>query len=137
MKDQYYTEHTLLRLKRKYGKDELVAGLLKQVSELDIESGKLKAEIDHLNAELENTKKEVSQTISEINAKKKMCIDNRAEVLAKKDELYKRCEEKYTARGKEIISLKKTNTRLLCNVKELINKNLMLEKKLANERCEL
>ena len=40
-----YIDRTILRLRREYGKDELVAALNKMISERDVEIGKLKAEM--------------------------------------------------------------------------------------------
>jgi hypothetical protein len=47
-----YTERALIRLKRKYGKDELVATLIKRLKESKIENAKLSAEIEHLEFKL-------------------------------------------------------------------------------------
>lgn len=46
----------LIRLQRKYGKDELVASLNKQIKELNITIGTLRAEIEFLEHELLLTK---------------------------------------------------------------------------------
>ena len=42
-------EDILIKLKRKFGKDELVLFLNKRIKELEIEKGKLLSEIDFLN----------------------------------------------------------------------------------------
>ncbi|WP_424493920.1 hypothetical protein [Salinimicrobium sp. GXAS 041] len=47
-----YEDNVLIKLRRAYGKDEAVAALNKKVSELELENGALKSEIDHLNHEL-------------------------------------------------------------------------------------
>ena len=44
-----FIDRTLIRLRREYGKDEVVSALSKQLSEKDIEIGQLKSEIEHLN----------------------------------------------------------------------------------------
>ena len=48
-----YIDRTLIKLKRKYGKDELVATLIKQIKEDNIKIGQLSSEIDYLRNELE------------------------------------------------------------------------------------
>ena len=43
-----YIDRILIKLKRKYGKDELVATLIKQIKEDQIKIGQLSSEIDYL-----------------------------------------------------------------------------------------
>jgi uncharacterized protein (DUF2164 family) len=69
-----YIGRTILKLRRKYSKDELVAALNKLLIEKDIEIGTLKAEIDFLTHKLNN----------EIDEKK---VSYDAKVLAKADAL--------------------------------------------------
>lgn len=61
-----FFERTLLKLNRKYGKDELVLSLKKEIKEKNIEIGSLKAEIDFLTDEL-NSKKQECKLEKEIN----------------------------------------------------------------------
>ena len=64
-------EEVLIKLKRQYSKDEYVQALLKKISDLEIEQGKLKSEIhEHeyekeqwRKREKESLKKELSQKI--------------------------------------------------------------------------
>lgn len=65
--EQTYIDRTVIKLRRKYGKDELVATLSKQLSEKDVEIGKLNSEIAHLEHELndQNASKELIQQVRE------------------------------------------------------------------------
>ena len=51
-----YFDNVLIKLRRQYSKDEAVA-LSKKISELEIENGALKSEIEHLEFELKKYKK--------------------------------------------------------------------------------
>lgn len=46
-----YIDKVLIKLKRDYSRDELVSALYKKITELEIEKGKLSAEISHLEHE--------------------------------------------------------------------------------------
>lgn len=59
-------EDILIKLKRKFGKDELVSFLNKRIKELEIDKGKLLSEIDFLNYQNERDKKQYSESISQI-----------------------------------------------------------------------
>ena len=118
-----YIERTILQLRREYGKDELVAALIKQVSEREIEIGKLKAEIDEANDKVEKIR-------AKIILERKKKVDVAAETEIKKDELYVRLQRKCDEKGNEIQTLKKQNVRLLQDVKELVNLNVTLKNKL-------
>ena len=52
-----YFDNVLTKLRRQYSKDEVVSALSKKISELEIENGALKSEIQHLEFELKNIKK--------------------------------------------------------------------------------
>ena len=56
----------LIKLKRKFGKDELVLFLNKKIKELEIEKGKLLSEIDFLNYQNEQDKLQYSNSIKQI-----------------------------------------------------------------------
>jgi len=70
-----YIDRTLIKLKRKYGKDELVASLIKQIKEDQIKIGQLSSEIDYLRNELEVKKYNLE-------------INKVARIEIKKDELF-------------------------------------------------
>lgn len=60
MGNDFY-EDVLVKLHRKYGKDELVLALKKQISEKDIEIGILKSEKDELIYQHQREKNEICQ----------------------------------------------------------------------------
>lgn len=119
-----YIERTILQLRREYGKDELVAALIKQVSEREIEIGKLKAEIDEANDKVEKIR---SRLISE----RKKKIDVSAEKEIKKDELYVKLEKKYLAKIEENNALRKRNVELFKTNKDIISAYNTLDRKLT------
>ena len=51
-----FFDDVLIKLKREYQKDEILSAIIKQNSELNIEIGKLKSEIEHLEFEMQNQK---------------------------------------------------------------------------------
>jgi hypothetical protein len=59
-KDNNIYEDVLIRLKREYGKDELVASLLKDIKELKIEHGKSQSYIDELKFDKEQLQKTIT-----------------------------------------------------------------------------
>ena len=101
-----YIDNTLIKLKRTYSKDEVVSALIKQISERDIEVGKLKAEIDHLNNELED----------KVNTNE---INMLARIEARKDELYCIQLEKNVKNGKRIKELTNTRNDLIGQINKL------------------
>lgn len=103
-----YIERALIKLKRQYGKDELVATLLKQISDQEVELGKLKAEIEFLQDELQNDKQ--SQE-----------LNRSAKIEARKEELYRLKVEDNLRLRKEIKKL-----RMVRN--DLISENLVLKR---------
>lgn len=119
-----YIERTILQLRREYGKDELVAALIKQVSEREIEIGKLKAEIDEANDKVEKIR---ARLISE----RKKKIDVSAEKEIKKDELYIKLEKKYLSKIEENNALRKRNVELLKTNKDIICSYNTLDRKLT------
>ena len=52
-----YFDNVLIKLRRQYSKDEVVAALSKKISKVEIENGTLKSEIEHLEFELKKYKK--------------------------------------------------------------------------------
>ena len=59
-------EDILIKLKRKFGKDELVLFLNKRIKELEIEKGKLLSEIDFLNYQNKQDRYQYRKSISQI-----------------------------------------------------------------------
>ena len=108
-----YTDKVLIKLRRKYSKDETVAALSKKVTDLEIENGKLSAEIEHL----------------EYQAKKD--FDNKEVMKLAKIEARK--EKLYLLKLNENKKLRKENIALRKYRGELINEVLVLKKKLEND----
>ena len=111
MSESDYIERTIIKLRRQYGKDELVAALLKQISKKDIELGKLSAEIYYLQNELQSDKEQKE-------------INRLAKVEARKEELYRMKVEDNRKQRAEIKQL-----RMIRN--DLIAKNHALQTKLS------
>lgn len=63
-------EDILIKLKRKFGKDELVSFLNKKIKELEIEKGELLSEIDFLNYIIEQDRYQYSKSINQSNKKR-------------------------------------------------------------------
>jgi cell shape-determining protein MreC len=67
-----YVDNVLIKLRRKYSKDEIVTYLFNKVSNLEIENGKLKSYIDELEHNEESKtklKKEVIRLHKLLNGK--------------------------------------------------------------------
>lgn len=105
-------ENVLVHLRRHYGKDEMVAYVIKRIRELKIELGQANSEIDHLNEEL-------NKTIKNKNLNQE--TDKEARKEAKKEEIFKQNRE-------EILNLRAKNKRLSKDNSDLIVKLLTLEK---------
>ena len=110
-----FINRTVLKLKRKYGKDELVAYLAKQLSEKDVEIGKLTSEVQHLTSEIEKVK------IDNENNKE---INKAAKIEARKTELFETLRNENKAVRLRNKQLTQTNN-------ELVHKLCMLQKKYA------
>ncbi len=88
-----FIERTVLKLRREYSKDELVAHLNKQISEKDVEIGKLKAFITELEANianLENLDKKEGKILSKVD-ERVIALEKRNRKLSDKN---KRLENK-------------------------------------------
>jgi hypothetical protein len=68
-KESKYFDRVLLKLKRQYGKEEYIAALLKKISDLEIENGKLISEKDEAVYNLEQALKLPEQIKSKIGAR--------------------------------------------------------------------
>jgi uncharacterized coiled-coil DUF342 family protein len=70
-----YIDKAVIKLKRQYGKDELVAHLLKKQSELELELGMLRSERDELHYKMQKflkLKNDVRQRIIQVHYVKKL-----------------------------------------------------------------
>ena len=108
-----FFDDVLIKLKREYSKDEILSAIIKQNSELTIEIGKLKSEIEHLEFELQNQKKIDEQEI--IEYKKKLNKELNKEV--KLDNTVIQLKKHIKEQDKLITNLRK-------NVSELVYKNI-------------
>jgi len=104
-----WLNNTLISLKRTYSKDEYVAALLKQLSEKNIEIGKLKSEVQHLTNELGEN----------FTSKQKRAIKQAAMIECYKEEAYVKIKKENTLLKKDIDRYRAANS-------ELISKNLYL-----------
>ena len=107
-----FYDRTLIRLKRQYSKDEVVAALIKKLSETEITVGILKDEIDYLKSELQSDKEQKE-------------IVRAGKVEARKDELYKMKLEECKKQRAEIKQLRHQRN-------DLIAKCFSLERKCAD-----
>ena len=99
-KNKTYYDRTLIKLKRKYSKDETVAALIKELKEANTHIGKLNSEVLYLE-----------NKIKESNENKK--IKRRAKCEIVKEELYQKMIDKNEKQKKEIEQLKKIRDNLL------------------------
>jgi len=110
-----YLDRALIKLRRKYSTDEVVAALNKKLSETDIELGKSIAYIDELEAE--KHKKSLTnggeKWFEKYNILKKRFDDLEKQV--KEDELYLNASNEIKRLHIEIRKLKKSNEKLLAD----------------------
>lgn len=85
-----YQDRILIKLRRKYSKDEIVQALDKKIEALEIEKGQLLSEIDHLK-----------HTISEIKQKDHTEISR----LFRESAMYREQQKMIKERGKSIREL--------------------------------
>ena len=105
----------LIKLQRRYGKDELVQSLNKTISELRVEVGQLKSYIDEIeDSHSEVLKKEKIKYKNEVNAFKQT-FGNQAALEAKKMAIVRKLTDENT-------KLKKENKRKTETISELVTK---------------
>lgn len=105
----------LIKLQRRYGKDELVKSLNKTISELRVEVGQLKSYIDELeDSHSEVLKKEKIKYKNEVNAFKQT-FGNQAALEAKKMAIVRKLTDENT-------KLKNENKRKTDTISELVTK---------------
>ena len=105
-----YIDRALIKLKRKYGKDELVATLSKQLSEAQTENGKLKSYIDELKhnhkQSLKNQHGQLKKEIKRLEKRNKDKLLFSAKVKLKGNELYQNEKKQNEKRKKDLDSLR-------------------------------
>ena len=106
MQKKDYIDRTIIKLRRKYSKDELVSALNNQLRQKDMEIGKLNSEIDYL----ENNEEILQKEIIALKNKLKFHEDIResAKIEARKEELYKIQLAENKKLRKELKSLRHT-----------------------------
>lgn len=105
-KDKFF-DNVLIKLKRQYKKDELVSALTKQLSEKDLEIGKLLSEIDYLKSGHENLENKL---------KSHKDLNKEAKIEVRKEGLYIVQTERIKQQNEKIKSLKRTNEDLICQL---------------------
>jgi len=97
-------EFTLLHLRRDYGKDKMVAYIIRRFRELKVELGKTNAEIDHLNEEIK--KRDVAKTINDELSKE-------VRKNIKKEEMYESYRKQIKDLEKSLEKAKRDNQYLI------------------------
>lgn len=111
MEKDKWLDDTLISLKRTYGKDEYISALLKQISEKDIEIGKLKSEIQHLNS------------LSDLTPKERKALKAISVAESQKEEAY--------------IKIKKENKKLQLDIERYREANNTLLSRMAVQKSNL
>jgi hypothetical protein len=104
-----YIDRALVKLHREYGRDELVATLRKQLSEANIENGKLRSEVDRLEDELSKV----------VDLKE---AHRQAKIEAKQTEFYKAWSAQNAKQLDEIRKLRRLRDDLMSKCAQLENK---------------
>ena len=86
-----YIDNVVIKLKRKYSKDELVQSMIKKQSQLELENGMLKSERDKLEYELNQIKKMDSKTKRDFH--QKLYVKNTKKELKALRELCKKLKK--------------------------------------------
>lgn len=104
MPEKDYIDRTILKLRRKYGKDELVAALNTQLAEKDVEIGKLNSEIVFLEDKVEKLSKEVLRLSGKLKFHENKWES--AKIECRKEELYQHQLKDNSRLRKEIKELR-------------------------------
>jgi hypothetical protein len=99
-----FFDRALIKLNRKYGKDELVLSLKKEIKDKDIEIGSLKSEIDFLTDELSSKKQQL---------KLKKEIDKAASIELRKEKQYQQILTENKNNQKTIRTFRKEKEELI------------------------
>lgn len=113
-----YIDDVLIKLNRKYGKDELVASLNTKIREKDVYIGQLLSEIDELRDKLG------METYSKNEAK---MVNKRAKIELRKDERFIQMKASNDKKTKEIKELKILRDKLISSNNSLVNRVKELE----------
>lgn len=118
-------DEVLLKLRRKYSKDEVFSALETRCSSLEIENGKLQSEIDYLNHEILKMKK----FIEKYERKRHLTIQNEVNRQIKKSDKEKEKESAIKEKEEVIRNLNKKISQLRIDNRELIEKICKLNSK--------
>ncbi len=89
MSETGYIDRALIRLRRQYGKDEVVAALGKQVSDRDIENGKLNSELGELKYKFNESQKQTNRDAKVEFRKSELCGIKNKKIKAQAEEIKK------------------------------------------------
>lgn len=119
-----YFENILIKLKRKYSKDEVLSAIIKQNSDYEIQIGQLKSEVDYLNDKINKISKK-----NERNEDIELLKENHKKELSKlksdlKNELNIEIQKEFkeSKLRLENVEQKKTIKKLRQNISDLISK---------------
>lgn len=119
-----YFDNILIKLKRKYSKDEVLSATIKQNSDYEIQIGQLKSEVDYLNDKINKISKK-----NERNEDIELLKENHKKELSKlksdlKNELNIEIQKgfKESKLRLENVEQKKTIKKLRQNISDLISK---------------
>lgn len=123
-KQDDFIDNVLIRLKRKYRKDEVLSAVIKQNSEYEVEIGKLKSEIDFLNDKINKISKK-----NERNEDIELLKENHKKELSKlksdlKNELNIEIQKEFKESKLRLENVEQKNTikRLRLTISDLISK---------------
>ena len=118
-------DEVLLKLRRKYSKNEIFAALETRCKSLEIENGKLQSEIDYLNNEILKMKKFMER----YEKKRPLTIQNEVNRQIKESAKWKEKEAVIKEKESVIRNLNKKITQLRTDNRELIEKICKLDTK--------
>ncbi|MDD3875499.1 MAG: hypothetical protein PHT69_02700 [Bacteroidales bacterium] len=121
MPEKDYINRTIIKLRRKYGKDELVAALNTQLSEKDVEIGKLSSEIAFLEDKADKLTKEVLSLSGKLKFHENKWES--AKIECRKEELYQHQLKDNSRLRKELKELRLKYNDVFAKLIYLKNKN--------------
>ena len=85
-KKEFYEDKILIKLRRKYSKDEIIGALNKKIEFLELEKGKLLSEIEHLEYIIRELKSSFEKRMSESVRDSPLYLEQQ-KILKKRGEL--------------------------------------------------
>ena len=108
-----FLDDTILRLRREYSKDEVVSALSKQISEKDIEIGKLKSYVDELEYTIQLPKDKETTEVKNKKIREQHIVNREANIKARESRIYLKQKLKIEKLEKLLNRYKKANNELL------------------------